>query len=100
MPVQLFRLRGVPDDEAEDIRALLTDNGIDFYETPAGNWGISMPAIWLTDENQLQQAQSLIKTYQQERFVRIRNEYEQLRKDGKNKNFIDEDRLSTLANGY
>lgn len=35
----LFRLSGVPDDEADDVRMLLTDNAIDFYETSAGNWG-------------------------------------------------------------
>ena len=33
MPILLFRLNGVPDDEAEDIRALLHDNAIDYYET-------------------------------------------------------------------
>lgn len=67
MPAQLFNLRGVPDDEAEEIRALLQEHTIDFYETPAGNWGISMPSIWLNDELQLEQARTLIERYQQER---------------------------------
>ncbi len=67
MPAQLFKLRGVPDDEAEEIRALLQEHTIDFYETPAGNWGISMPSIWLNDELQLEQARTLIEEYQQQR---------------------------------
>ena len=67
MAVQLFRLRNVPDDEAQDIRDLLTKNHIDHYETPAGNWGISMPAIWLRDEDQLDQAKALIESYQRQR---------------------------------
>jgi len=90
MPIQLFRLRGVPDDEVEDIRELLSNHGIDFYETPAGNWGISMPAIWLSDQSQLQRARALIEKYQQDRLVRIKNEYEQLRKQKKNRTLIHE----------
>ena len=39
MATLLFRLRHVPDDEADDVRALLEENGIDFYETTPGNWG-------------------------------------------------------------
>lgn len=90
MAVQLFILRGVPDDEAEDIRKLLTDHGIDFYETPAGNWGISMPALWLNNEYQLDRAKSLIDDYQKQRQLRVRAEYNQLKREGKHKRFIDE----------
>ena len=67
MSHQLFILRGVPEDEADDIRSLLKENQIDFYETPAGNWGISMPALWLSDDQQLDRARSLIASYQIER---------------------------------
>ena len=35
----LFRLNGVSDDEANDVRELLSNNAIDFYETSPGNWG-------------------------------------------------------------
>jgi len=90
MSVQLFRLKNVPDDEAEEIRNLLTNNHIDHYETPAGNWGVSMPAIWLNDDEQLEKAKQLIDEYQKERQVRIRNEYEQGKREGKNRNFINE----------
>ena len=67
MAVQLFNLRNVPDDEADEIRALLQEHSIDYYETPAGNWGISMPSLWINDESQLEQARALIEQYQQER---------------------------------
>jgi len=71
----LFRLRHVPDDEADDVRALLEEQGIDYYETSPGNWGISMPALWLRDESQYEHAASLLTDYQQERARRMREEY-------------------------
>ncbi len=83
MSIQLFRLRGVPDDEAEDIRALLLENEIDCYETPADRWGVSMPAIWLRDELQLKQAKSLIEEYENGRAARMQDEYEQLKSEGR-----------------
>lgn len=67
MSVQLFNLRGVPADEAEAIRRLLRDNAIDYYETPPGNWGISIPALWLREATQLDEARALIADYQQQR---------------------------------
>jgi len=90
MSVQLFRLKDVPDDEAEDIRDLLTENNIDHYETPAGNWGISMPAIWLNEDDQLVRAKMLIDEYQKERQARIKEEYDQLKREGKRQKFISE----------
>ena len=89
MPVRLFDLRGVPDDEADEVRALLTNNKIDFYETSAGNWGISVPAIWLHDDVHLEQAKLLIAQYQQERFSKARGEYTQLKQGGKNRTILD-----------
>ena len=87
MAVQLFPLRSVPDDEAQDVRALLTDNHIDFYETSAGNWGVSSPAIWLRDDDQLAQAKALIDEYQTERVIQQRKIYAQLKREGKHRTF-------------
>ena len=89
MPTRLFAMNGVPDDEAEEVRGVLTAGGIDFYETPAGNWGISSPAIWLNDERQLDQARSLIDAYQRARMVRVREEYAQLEKAGERRTVLD-----------
>ena len=87
MPTRLFSLRNVSDDEAEDIRALLSDHQIDFYETSAGNWGISTPGIWLPNEDQLEQAQTLIDDYQLKRTVQQREMHKQLRQEGKQETF-------------
>ena len=43
----LFKMRNVLADEAQDVRELLEDNKIDYFETFAGNWGVSLPAIWV-----------------------------------------------------
>jgi len=77
MAVLIFKLRYVPDDEAHEIRELLIDNEIDFYETSAGAFGISMPGLWLNKEEQLQKARQLIDEYQQLRQDRARADYEQ-----------------------
>ena len=89
MPALLFRLRNVPDDEADDIRKLLADNTIEFYETSAGNWGISLAGIWLKDETQLAEAKALIKTYEKNRLARVRAEYDEQVKEGKERTMID-----------
>ena len=89
LPILLFNLKGVPDDEAEEVRALLNSNGIDFYETPAGNGAASVPAIWLNDESQRPQARLLIDRYQRERLIRARTEYAQPRNEGKHRTILD-----------
>lgn len=87
MPIMLFRLNNVPEDEAEEVRVLLTDNGIDFYETHAGNWGISTAAIWLRDADRLAEAKALLDAYQAERTLRARESY-QAEADGPNKGML------------
>ncbi|MDD5274156.1 MAG: DUF6164 family protein [Methylovulum sp.] len=82
MAILLFSLRGVSDDEALEIRTLLTEQEIDFYETSAGNWGISMPAFWLRDHGQLELARQLLGSYQQQRFITAREAYLQSKQAG------------------
>ena len=77
MAVLIFKLRYVPDDEAHEVRELLIDNEIDYYETSAGFFGISMPGLWLKNEDQLQKAKQLIDEYQQLRQKKAREDYEQ-----------------------
>ena len=60
----LFPLRYVPEEEAEAVRRLLDQHEFDWFETSAGNWGISMPGIWLRDEQQLEQAQRCLNEFQ------------------------------------
>jgi len=67
MSILFFNLRGVPADEADDVRQLLQENNIDFYETSAGMLGISLPAIWLHHQDDMPTAQRLFESYQQQR---------------------------------
>ena len=78
----LFRMRHVPDDEAQEVRELLDQNEIEYFETFAGNWGISMPALWLKHDGQYEQARELLDRYQEERRVRIQSEYQLSRERG------------------
>ena len=89
MAIQLLKLRGVPDDERAELHALLDEHGIEYYETPAGNWGISMPALWLIDEADYPRARALLDEYQDQRFQRARGEYEALRRAGKARGYRD-----------
>lgn len=82
MAARLFNLRNVPEDEANDIRNLLTDHGVRFYETRAGFWGISAPALWVSDTSQQTEAESIIADYQKVRSATAREEYERLRSEG------------------
>ena len=89
MAIILFKLRFVPDDEAEDIREILDENAIDYYETSAGILGFSMPALWLKDESQLDKARQLIDDYQQQRQIRSQQEYTKQKQEGTARSFID-----------
>lgn len=74
----LFKLGNVPDDEAQDIRDLLNNHDIHFYETNAGFFRVGLDAIWLADGSQEEQARELIRSYQAERVVRQQENYAQL----------------------
>lgn len=82
MSALVFRLRNVPREEAEEVRALLTEHNIDWYETTAGSWGIAMPGLWLNDEAELPRARELIDAYQRERSVVQRRNHERERQNG------------------
>ena len=78
----LFRMRGVPEDEAEEVRDLLDTHSIEFFETHAGNWGISMPALWVKRDEQFLEARRLLDDYQAERAARIQREFALSRERG------------------
>ena len=84
----LIKLRHAPDDEILEIRSLLQEHRIDFYETQAGPWGISAPGIWLKDELQYDRAKALMDEYQENRFREKHAEYEELRRVGKHRTFL------------
>ena len=76
MPTLVFRLRNVPEDEANDIRHLMEESQLDWYETSAGNWGIAMPGIWVSNDSDQDTARDLINSYQQTRQVERRDDYQ------------------------
>lgn len=82
MAVIVFRLNDVSDEEADEVRALLTENGFDFYETSAGRWGISVAALWLKNDEDKIPARTLIDEFQHQRQAQIKAEYQQLREQG------------------
>lgn len=84
----IFKLKSVSYDEADDIKNLLTENKIDFYESPPGNWEISMHALWLKDEAQYTQAKQLIEEYQVIRSQRIKLETQQKIDQGEYETFF------------
>jgi hypothetical protein len=88
MTVQLFSLRSVPDDETNEIRKLLSENDIDFFETSAGLFGFSSPAIWLHDETQLAQATQLLQNYQAQRRESARRRYAEQLAVGQQRTFL------------
>jgi hypothetical protein len=82
MAYLLFKLNNVPDDEATDIRELLTAQDIYFYETHAGMWRLGVEAIWLPDNTHAERAVELIGAYQLERSARQQKSYADLLHSG------------------
>ncbi|MCP4289330.1 MAG: hypothetical protein GY792_33740 [Gammaproteobacteria bacterium] len=82
MAILLFSLRNVPDDEADAIRTLLRGNDIDFFETSAGNWGISAPGIWLKETAIHEHAKALLEEFQQSWTIEQKEKFRQLAKNG------------------
>lgn len=87
MSRQLFNFRNVPEDEAAEVRALLDEHAIAYYETPPSRWGISMGAIWLSDSTDYPRARHLLDDYQTERARKARAEYAERKQKGEVETF-------------
>ncbi len=88
MAVIIFKLNGVSDDEADQVRTLLDENSIDYYETSAGRWGVSVAALWVKNDADKPVARALIEEFQVHRQAQIKAEYEQLRTQGELENTL------------
>ncbi|AOY89354.1 hypothetical protein BKP64_14910 [Marinobacter salinus] len=100
MPHHLMNLRFVPDDEADEIRALLEAHEVPYYETPPSRWGISMGGFWVHDDDQAARARALLEDYQRQRFENQRRTYEERRARGETGGFwfmLSRKPLRTLA---
>ena len=67
MPKLLLNLRNVPEDEANEVAALLDANAIDWYATRPSPFGISAGGIWLRDTADHPRARALLDDYQRQR---------------------------------
>ncbi|ODS64985.1 MAG: hypothetical protein ABS41_00860 [Arenimonas sp. SCN 70-307] len=83
MAVLLLNLRDVPADEAEEVRALLDAEGIEWYETKPSLWGISGGGLWAADDEQAGHARERLARYQEERTRRMRAERERDEAEGR-----------------
>jgi len=88
MPTLLLKLRNVPEDEYEEVCALLNEHDIHFYETKVGFWGIGMAGLWLRDNRQLDQAQQLLAEYMAKRQVQAKEAYEESIREGTNRTLL------------
>jgi hypothetical protein len=80
--VLIFRLNGVSDDEAADVRRLLDEHGFAYHETSGGFLGFGVAGLWLLDGEQRAAARALIDRYQHERSARLADEYAARRRAG------------------
>jgi hypothetical protein len=78
----LLNLRNVPDDEADDVRAMLDSGGIAYYETPPSMFGISAGGIFVSKDADIAEAKRLMAAYQAQRRSRVRAEHEAAVRDG------------------
>ncbi len=83
MSILLLNLRDVPDDEADDVRALLAANAIEFFETRPSRWGVSAGTIWIRDDAAASGALRLMADYQARRREHARSERAAAHRDGR-----------------
>lgn len=83
----LMRLRMAPEDEAQDVRDLLDRHHIPWFETTAGRFGVSFPAIWLREDDDWYRAKQLLDNYQLQRREAARAELHQQVEQGSAETF-------------
>ncbi len=88
MSVLLMNLRNVPDDEADEVRAMLDAQRIAFYETRPSLWGVSAGGIWVTEDAAFADARRAMDDYQQQRSTRARAEYAAAKRAGTAATFL------------
>lgn len=84
----LLNLHNVEDDEIEDVRAMLREHAIEFYETEPSRWGISFGGVWVTHDEDFVEAKRHMAQYQAQRSIRVREEYAAARRDGTAETFM------------
>lgn len=73
----LLNLRNVPEDEYEEVKALLEAHDLPYYETQPSRWMVSFGGIWLDDPARIEEAERLLAEYQSERRRQARAAHEE-----------------------
>lgn len=73
----LLSFRYAPEDEIEQVRALLETNHIEFYEVPPSFMGFNAGGIWLRHREQQAAAKAVLAEYQQQRALEARQHWEE-----------------------
>ncbi len=89
MAIKLMNLRHVPDDELDEILLLLDEHDIHCYQTTAGMFGISLPALWLRDDGQYAEARVLLDGYAERRASEARRRWQQDVEAGRPRTLLD-----------
>jgi len=84
---RLLNLRDVPEDESDEVRALLDAHAIEYYETPPSRWGVSMGGIWISRDGDYPRARELMDEYQADRAERMRADHAARKERGEAKTF-------------
>jgi hypothetical protein len=85
----LLNMRQVPEDEADEVRAMLREARLEFYETQPSRWGISYGGIWITREDDIAEARRLMAGYQDARREHARAERATALREGTAETFAD-----------
>ncbi len=68
----VFKLSSVSTEEADGVRKALESIGVEFYETPGGSWGWSLPGIWVEHNDDYLAARQAIDNFQESYVQKIR----------------------------
>ncbi len=68
----VFKLVSVSTEEADGVRKALESIGVEFYETPGGSWGWSLPGIWVKHNDDFLAARKAIDNFQESYVQKIR----------------------------
>ncbi|MBY6205851.1 DUF6164 family protein [Halomonas denitrificans] len=72
MARRLMNLRHVPAEEADGVRTMLDQLGVDWYELPPTAFGLSAGSIWIRDNEEYPRARDAFDRFQDEYTARAR----------------------------
>ncbi len=92
-----MNFRMVPDDEIDEVRALLEEHQLPFHEQPSSRFGFGHGGFWILDPQRYDEARSLLDDYQQQRSEKARSEWQAAQGEGRGSGLIAAFRQRPLA---